>query len=383
MECRRRTDKLRVCRVLAAFPTDRCPGGGLPAYYMSVFSDFETLHVSRRVRGATYAALPERVRLQTVSYPEVALGQKHGAQLVLAVVGKAIGEAVFTLRAFPRVFRFRPDIIHVHTLFGLSLALGLTRVRPTSVVVSLHGSDYLRVRKSAVLVRALRSVDAVCVVSEHMHDELEAMLGGTLVRFTPNGVDDRVFNLGSEVHRDVDVLMVGAFKWQKGYEFAVDAFARVVQSRGRLKVRLIGEGADRNKVERMVAANGLADHVEFLGMVDRAAVASEMRRARMLVLSSLSEGMPKVVLEALACGTPVIATDVGACRDLLSRGGGVVVKPGSNEALAEAILGFLDDAKAWAEMHRYAIQTATHFSWHHSVECIATIYEETLAARSG
>jgi len=118
---------------------------------------------------------------------------------------------------------------------------------------------------------------------------------------------------------------------------------------------IIGDGPMRKGLERRVRESGLDGSVCFLGVRPHGEIALWMNRAGVLCLASRSEGMPNAVLEALASGLPVVATDVGACREMLEgEPAARIVKPGDAEAMAAAIRDLLAtpvDRQAMAERH--------------------------------
>jgi glycosyltransferase involved in cell wall biosynthesis len=140
----------------------------------------------------------------------------------------------------------------------------------------------------------------------------------------------------------------------------------------------VGDGPERPALEALAADLRLNGAVDFLGMRDHAAVAELMRGADLLVLPSLAENLPTVVLEAQACGLPVVATDVGGTREALDRSAGRLVASGDEEALAGAIAAALA-----ADHDREAIADRARARYGH--EAVAARWEQTyrevLAAR--
>jgi glycosyltransferase involved in cell wall biosynthesis len=140
----------------------------------------------------------------------------------------------------------------------------------------------------------------------------------------------------------------------------------------------VGDGPARPALEALAADLRLNGAVGFLGMRDHAAVAELMRGADLLVLPSLAENLPTVVLEAQACGLPVVATDVGGTREALDPTAGRLVAPGDDEALAGAIGAVLA-----ADHDREAIAARAHarYGYEAVAERWEATYRELLAAR--
>ncbi|MBN9006066.1 MAG: glycosyltransferase [Rhizobiales bacterium] len=140
------------------------------------------------------------------------------------------------------------------------------------------------------------------------------------------------------------VLAVGRLHKQKGYRHLLMAFARVVKQRPSHLV-ILGEGDEREELQRLANSLGIASRVHFLGYTPN--VLAYMRQAAVFVLSSVAEGFGNVLVEALACGTPVISTDCPhGPREILAGGRyGTLVPIGDVDGLARAIAANLDNPK--------------------------------------
>jgi glycosyltransferase involved in cell wall biosynthesis len=139
-------------------------------------------------------------------------------------------------------------------------------------------------------------------------------------------------------------LAVGRLHKQKGYTHLLSAFARVIRQRPAHLV-ILGEGDDRDELQSLAVTLGIASHVHFLGYTPNPL--AYMRHASVFVLSSIAEGFGNVIVEALACGTPVISTDCPhGPREILADGRyGTLVPVGDVDALADAIAASLENSK--------------------------------------
>lgn len=117
----------------------------------------------------------------------------------------------------------------------------------------------------------------------------------------------------------------------------VDAVIRLRVSHPRLQLFCVGEGALQAELEARAIEAGLADRIRFLGRRGSVEVASWLAAANVFCLPSYAEGCPNSVIEALACGRPVVATSVGGIPELVDLESGILVAPKDSEALAEAL----------------------------------------------
>lgn len=135
------------------------------------------------------------------------------------------------------------------------------------------------------------------------------------------------------------LVFVGRLAAVKGVAVLLQALAKARQSAGELSLTLIGDGPERASIEAEVRRLGLGEVVTFTGYLGQDAVAEHLQSASALVLPSFAEGVPVVLMEAMAAGLPVVATRVGGVAELVADGvSGVIVAPGDEDALAQAII---------------------------------------------
>ena len=187
--------------------------------------------------------------------------------------------------------------------------------------------------------------DAVVAVSQGVADDLARGLALAPSRieviFNPI-VDKRLVQLAESSVEDigeVGIVAVGRLIEQKGFDVLIDALARLRQRHEHREVRLtiLGEGPLRDTLLDQAHRLGVADAVSLPGFVDNPFV--YMRKARVFALSSYAEGLPSVLIQAMACGTPVVATDCPSGPQEILEGGrwGRLIPMGDSEALADAL----------------------------------------------
>lgn len=188
---------------------------------------------------------------------------------------------------------------------------------------------------------AVRAADRVVVTSAGAGEYLVATHGldRRRLRVVPNHVDVDRFAPDPGASREKDLaVFVGRFVPEKGLLTLVDAAARVPG----LRLRLIGAGPEREVIARRAADAGLA--IEFTGTVPNAALPRLLNEAAVFVLPSLYEGHPKAMLEAMACGLPVVGSDAPGIAEVVRHGEtGWLCRPGDPESFAGALATLLGD----------------------------------------
>lgn len=365
--------EVKICRVIPSYPSAQTPGAGLPAYYLSLHISLPTLHIVRQLPLAHEIwPLPSNAQLVQISYPDFAIGNSTGAARRLLALGKMFFSLLFCLKSIPAMVRFRPNIVHTHTAIPIFHGLFGKHFLRARWILTIHGSDYLQVRRSKSLQRLLRGVDALCYVSGNMQAELERLFPSIPLYHTPSGVDLDLF-ADPGAQRRSQVVMVGRLSWQKGYPYALQGFARFLEAHLHWDLVILGEGNDRPDIESQISALQIQDHVHLLGSCSRAVVAKTLQESKIFLLTSVTEGFPKALLEAAACGTPVVATDVGDCREV-SDHAGITVPSKDIDALAAALVRLADDPDFWMECSQRGKALVKKYQWEQVTDLVARIY---------
>nr|BCX01989.1 MAG: glycosyl transferase family 1 [Bacteroidota bacterium] len=252
---------------------------------------------------------------------------------------------------------FRPQVVHTHR-YVLRYALApVMRNRVPVRVHTVHNVAQNEVDTVGKWVHRLAfglfGVVPVSI-SQGVAATVKALYGQRLN--TPviyNGIPtERFLSLNKPIKRQDEkrvLLHIGRFAPQKNHLLLLEGFARAQARYPDLELWLVGDGPLRPEVERWVRERGLLDRVCLLGL--RNDVPELLAQADMLLLPSDWEGVPLVVLEAMAAGKPVVATRVGGVPELVEDGRtGLLVPPQDPEALAAAILRLAQDAELRREM---------------------------------
>jgi glycosyltransferase involved in cell wall biosynthesis len=164
---------------------------------------------------------------------------------------------------------------------------------------------------------------------------------------------------------------VGALIPRKGQEFVVSALPSLPDAR----LLLVGTGPDRDKLHDLAFGLGVADRVHFLGSLDHTLLPVVLSAADAMVLPSASEGLANAWVEALACGCPVVITDAGGARELLTAPEAGLIVPREPQAIAQAVHALLSDPP-----DRDAVAaTVERFSWPAHAEALDRIYSDAIA----
>jgi len=260
-------------------------------------------------------------------------------------------------------------------------------------VVKVHGSD-LNVKAEQALIRpqirhALRGAQGVVAVSQALADKAVAMgVDPARVHVLYNGVEPNLFTPGPlsdartklALPQDERILLyVGNLKDTKGCLDLLEAFPRVLATHPDANLLFVGAGPAREALLQRAAALGCAARVRLVGAVEHFALGDWFRAADLLCLPSHNEGVPNVVLEAMACGTPVVATRVGGIPEVLPEHAGILVDAHDRIGLEGALVDAL--GKPW-DSGRIAAH-ASRFRWDENIQQLGDILQAAAMSRMG
>jgi glycosyltransferase involved in cell wall biosynthesis len=292
---------------------------------------------------------------------------------------------------------WQPHVVNSHWLVPHGLATAMARGRSSAAahVVSIHAGDiYLLARypfgRAIARFVAARS-DAILADGSHVKEAFEQLLGrpsGALVQ--PMGVDLARFSASSRVTPAActsadSIAFVGRLVEKKGVAYLVRAMPLILARRPRARLVVAGDGPLFEDLRDETRKLGIESSVAFVGRKSHDEVARLLRESGLAVVPSIvdrdgeTEGMPTVVLEAMAAGARVVGTAVNGIPDVLRHGhNGWLCPPRDAPALASAILEALDDPGA-ASRIREALLTASAHSWPR----VAKRYAEVFAKVAG
>jgi glycosyltransferase involved in cell wall biosynthesis len=148
----------------------------------------------------------------------------------------------------------------------------------------------------------------------------------------------------------------------KGTGILIESLPIILREFPSTSLDIVGDGESLNEFRKMVATLNLNKSVSFHGKVDHSTIMQLLRRADLFCYPTQSEGFPKAVLEALACGLPVVTSSVSVLPQLINKGGGVLLDECSPSAVANAVRRILADPKSYRSMSAKAIETARQYS---------------------
>lgn len=348
--------------------------------------------IARRMKGMPQAVFSHDVKVYRAWSIKPYLHNFEEVTLVNILVS-----LTFSISCGFLLFRKRKDydIVHFH---GASLPffinLPLLKIMKKKVVAkiasarlgiepgSLKGRYY---GLGNLIIKLLRKADVfIATTGEIEEGLLQENFPKPKINRIPNFVDFRLFSPASlDIKNKIKTKLEfgnaavvtfsgGQFIPCKGLNFLIEAWRDVINVFSDARLLLLGNGPTMEDMKKLAMTLGIADSVEFCGRVSQ--ITDYLHATDVFVLPSLQEGMPNSLLEAMACGLPVVATRIGGVVDIVKDGeNGILVEAGDSKSLARGIIRLLNDREFAGHIASNAFQTIKNF---YSLDSIAPKYVE-------
>lgn len=375
---------MRICMVTSELPPI---SGGIGHYVMNLSK--KLVDRGHKVTIITRLQSPEQVKQEVVQgifvyrvsfypvYPLHALLFTHSINRLL------------------RLLEHNFDIVHLHSPMPLpintSLPLMTTVHTPMRVDARHHEifdpKSLFEKIQSATVYPLLESVlfktsKKITAVSQNVAIELDEYgLNSSSITVVRNGVDTQSFYpKGEKANKEEYILYTGVLRARKGLFDLIQCASYVNRVRPNTKFFICGRGPFRSKLDTTVRKMKLEKQVVFLGYLSRKDLIQTYQDAAIQVVPSHYEGMPTVLLEAMSCGLPVVATDIGGNNEVINSGfNGFLIPPKSPETMAKLILKLIDDALLRENIGKAARNTILmHYTWDKVTDKIMECYQEIL-----
>jgi len=236
------------------------------------------------------------------------------------------------------------------------LGVLLKKITRKELIIELHG-DWVegpflsKKRKLEFLEKAfipslaaatLNNADKIRGVAKYLIEEAKKIAPNKKYFLFPTFTDLDIFLAEKDIASDKFILFVGGLEKVKGVEYLIEAFSKIHNNFKEFRLLIIGKGSEDDFLKSLASRLNIADKVEFKGRLSLVETKDIMKKCYCFVLPSLSEGLPRVIIEAMALGKPVIGSNAGGIPELVNDGvNGFLFKTGNSDSLAEKLATLL------------------------------------------
>ena len=248
-------------------------------------------------------------------------------------------------------------------------ALDLAKKINADFYLKVHGSDINMhasyPARAKQIVRMANRAKGILSVSKDLANKMVRLgVNRSLIKVIYNGVNLEKFKPVAGTEKCNEIIFIGNLKREKGVLELLDGFAKIAEKHPEIVLNYIGGGPMLTTLKNKVASLNLNNRVNFLGVLSHQELPGIIAKAKILALPSYNEGVPNVILEAMACGTTVVATSVGGIPEVVTSDTAIL----SEEISADGVAKALDSAitSSWSQTKIRA--HAEQFSWQRNIE---------------
>lgn len=281
----------------------------------------------------------------------------------------------------------RNGISHFHTHYATTPGLLLVTVFPITMSMTIHGYEEFIDPYGKFLPEKIAACRFACAISRFARSQMIYIVPYEMwdrIDVSPLGINVATYAPVPfrESPQPFEIICVGRLTAVKAHQVLLGAVERLVRSGRNVRLRLVGGGEEQPAIERRIADLGIGDHVILDGWKTQSEVRELYSRSDAFALASCAEGVPVVLMEAMAMRIPCVATRITGIPELIRDGvEGLLVTPSDEEEMAAAIARLYDDAELRlrvAEAGRQKI--ITHYNLEMNVERLAGIFSRRLAS---
>lgn len=285
------------------------------------------------------------------------------------------------------------DIIHAHShlFYSTNLCSLVRKIGSVPLVITTHGligqtapywfsNLYLKSMGKFTLNCADRIISYTTVEKKTL---IKLGIDKKKIKVIPNGVDTNLFlPIEKQETELIRILWIGRFVPGKGVEYLIDAFNTLIKDFPNVKLNMIGKGPLKKNIEQKIQDLDLRGSINIKEFVPNTDLPETYQNSEVFVLPSLNEGVPRTILEAMACGVPVVCTELPQLVKIV-KGCGFVVPLRDSHAIAESIINIISNrelAHEFGETGRAKV--VEKYSWVDTVKKTVRLYEELLCQKS-
>lgn len=274
----------------------------------------------------------------------------HG--IPIKYIGKSKGfSGGAVLRLGKELSGFKPDVIHTHLsacVYCAAWAL-IHRVKMLHTVHNIPDKELIKSKQLVMRYLYKRGAAIPVAISNEIHSLIKKHYGlDTSIETVYNPVDvDRFSSVKKKAHANTVAITAGRLSDQKNHKLLINAFIKYHKKHVDDELIILGDGPCRADLEMLIHEHGAESYIHLEGNVEN--IAEYFAKADVFALSSDYEGLPLVVLEAMAASLPIISTDVGGIKDLID-GNGILVEAGDEEQLCKALTELKEDVSKRSAM---------------------------------
>jgi len=249
----------------------------------------------------------------------------------------------------------------------------ISRIFEIPVILQLGGTDIFRIKNSFIHRNLIKLIDYFICVDKVISNEIKKIDKNAKISIVGNSADIETFKTGKK--NPYIFTSVGNLRWQKNYSTMIKAFNIFLKKNPNAILKIFGDGPEKNNLNQLIKELRIKNNVILKGYCDYEVIAKELSKTYIYLQSSISEGLPKSLLEALSAGCPVVTTDAGGCKEISKNFGFCVEKNNPNQ-FAEALINLYENKSYWEKCYQKCLDYRCNLSWDNLVNKVINVYNK-------
>ena len=305
-------------------------------------------------------------------------------------IGLLFSAPLFWIMIFFKIWRLKPDIVHFQGLSTGIIGIFSKTFLKIPYIVWARGSDVYLANPLIKITHEMifNKASAIIALTEYMKNAINQTTDKE-VHVIPNGVELNKFAINENkedtrcklgIPQDKTILIfVGRLYAVKGVDYLIKSLNILKKDFNNFKLLILGDGPEMGNLRQLSQELGNDSYIEFLGRIPNEKVSDYLNASDIFVLPSLSEGFPNVLLEAMACGLPVISTNIRGLDEIIIEGrNGFLINPKSPEEIAHKVEYILDNPLIFESFSQNNKNRAKKYEWKMVINKLDEIYKKAL-----
>ena len=360
---------MKILRLCYTFPTEELPSASIQQFYIEKYSKYKSIYLLRQQSSDLKFLLGIERHVFKNIFDNKNIINKFANKVALNT--KLIFFFIFKISKYNLK-------IHVHNINYLPFAIFIKFFYKNEIYLSLGGTDLYKILKYKTLKYFLKKIDNIFVVSNDFENKLKK-IGIKKIINHQNGVDHNIFYKNEKVIKKNQLLCISNIRKVKGIHFLLDSYKLFLEKNKNYELVIAGKiyyDEYYNYLKEKINELNLSNKVTFKDSLNHYEISKIINESKLTLLSSYSEGFPKVIIESMSCGVPVVSTDVGNVREI-AFDCGIICPVNDVVSFAKAMNKLINDENIYKICQQNSLKKSKTFSWKNVVSIIDKTYEQT------
>jgi len=275
-----------------------------------------------------------------------------------------------------------------YATYGGVVAYLVSKIHNKQYITTCHGADMMEVTDAAlrllsegekrIVSLVLKNSKYILAPSQDLANYTKIYCPDCPTKVVYNSVDLNFFKpSNNKIFKERTVICVGSLDERKGHRYLLKAIQQILEEITDVDFIIIGRGSEKKKLKNLAKELNIQDNVNFIDFLTDEQLRIYYSSSEFFVLATLYDSFGIVFAEAMACGLPVVSTNILSLQEVVD-GGGILVEPRNSDQLAKAMLRLLKDEKLRQELSKKALEQAKKFSIERRIDTIEELYESII-----